>query len=302
MSSIQRLNGTQDLTAQQWRRLAEARDRLQVFLDRRGYETVSTPALESTDLFLRKSGGELAARMYSFTDPSGRRVSLRPEFTSSVVRAYIEGSIKAQLPLRLQYCGTVFRYEPEQSGPREFWQFGAEVLGADRAAADAEAMAFAVQGLTALGVKGHRLRIGHIGVVNRMLEGLHLSERGRVFLLQSLAELRGGGAGAQLVRSRAEELGLLRGGEGGHLERLAQRLEAKDAEEMVRGFLADSVTGATGQRTADEVLVRYLRKLRETEDPARMEQAWSWPRGWWVWPARPGARCLNFGRCSVGTA
>ena len=275
MATIQRLNGTRDLTPQEWRRLSIIQARLETFLDRRGYEVVSTPVLEGTDLFLRKSGGELAARMYSFTDPSGRRVSLRPEFTSSVVRAFVEGSFKAPLPLRLQYSGTVFRYELEESGPREFMQFGAELLGADRLAADAEAMAFAVQGLTTLGIKGHRLRVGHLGVVSAMLESLRLSERARVFVLGSLAALRQGSAGRVSVRQEAERLGLLRERDQRDLTRLAQRLATDEAEQMVEGFLAEAVTGPTGQRTPEEVFVRYLRKLRDTEDPARMEQALS---------------------------
>ena len=273
MATIQRLGGTRYLTPKERRRLTMVQGRLETFLDRRGYEVASTPTLESTDLFLRKSGGELAARMYSFTDPGGRRVSLRPEFTSSVVRAYVEGSLKAQLPLRLQYCGPVFRYDAGEAGPREFYQFGAELLGADRIAADAEAMAFAVQGLSALGVKGHRLRIGHMGVVNAVLEALQLSERARVFLLASLATLRDGPEGVEQVRLRATELGLLRDRGRRDLTELARRLEVRDAEEMVEGFLADAVTGATGQRTPEEVFLRYLKKLREVEDPALVERA-----------------------------
>ena len=256
-----------------WRRLSIVQRRLETFLDRRGYETASTPMLESTDLFLRKSGGELASKMYSFADPSGRRVSLRPEFTSSIVRAYVEGTLNAQLPLRLQYCGTVFRYEPDESGPREFLQLGAEVLGADRTAADAEVLAFAAQGLSALGVRGHRLRIGHLGVVNGMLEALQLSERARVFLLGSLADLRQGAKGREQVRERAAQLELLGGHDRRDLSGLAQRLGTADAQGMVEGFLAGAVTSTIGQRTPEEVFLRYLRKLRETEDPAQMEQA-----------------------------
>ena len=273
MATIRRLSGTRDLAPQDWRRLSVVQQRLETFLDRRGYEPVSTPTLETTDLFLRKSGGELAARMYSFVDPSGRRVSLRPEFTSSVVRAYVEGTLETQLPLRFRYGGSVFRYSPDEPGPREFLQFGAELLGAGRTAADAEVLAFAVQGLSALGITGHRLRIGHLGVVNAMLEALRLSERARVFLLGSLPALRQGADGREQVRRRAAELGLLRGDSRRDLSGLAQRLEVGDAQEMVEGFLAEAVTSTIGQRTPEEVFLRYLRKLRETEDPARMQRA-----------------------------
>ena len=261
------------MTPASWRRLSAVLRRLERFLDRRGYETASTPTLESTDLFLRKSGGELASKMYSFTDPSGRRVSLRPEFTSSIVRGYIEGTLEAQLPLRLQYCGPVFRYEADEPEAREFLQFGAEVLGAEHAAADAEVLAFAAQGLSQLGIKGHRLRIGHLGAVNRVLEALHLSERARVFLLGNLTNLRQGAEGQERVRKRAAELDLLGAHDRRDLSSLAQRLETEEARAMVEGFLAGAVTSTSGQRTPEEVFLRYLRKLREAEDPARMERA-----------------------------
>ena len=113
-------------------RLVVIRDRLQTFLNRRGYEVIDVPTLEATELFLRKSGGELAAKMYTFNDPAGRKVSLRPEFTSSVVRAFIAKKFSSILPLRLQYSGPVFRYEgseiSEPSRTVEFDQLGAELF------------------------------------------------------------------------------------------------------------------------------------------------------------------------------
>ena len=86
--------GEQSLSRQ--RSAAGVRARLARFMERRGYAEVSTPIIEPTDLFLKKSGGELAAQMYSFTDPSGRPVSLRPEFTSSVALAFAEELVLEQ--------------------------------------------------------------------------------------------------------------------------------------------------------------------------------------------------------------
>ena len=63
-----------------------------------GYLPLETPVLEPTELFLRKSGGELASRLYSFTDPGGVSVSLRPEFTSSIMRHYLENASGIDLP------------------------------------------------------------------------------------------------------------------------------------------------------------------------------------------------------------
>jgi histidyl-tRNA synthetase len=269
-----------------WRRLAIIRTRLERFLDRRGYDIATTPILDRTDLFLRKSGGELAARMYSFTDPSGRQVSLRPEFTSSVVRSYIEGGLKGPLPQRWQYCGTIFRYESgldgvgpsgdpsrDEAGGMEYQQLGAEVLGAGSVSADAEVLAIAVQGLRALGVKGHRLRLGHMGVVNAMLDGLGLSERARVFILSSFADLRDGAEGMGRVRARATELGLLGQHNPNSLANLVGSMEPKAAASMVEGFLAEGVVGMTGQRTPEEIYRRYLKKLREAGVPEIIEKS-----------------------------
>ncbi|MDA1216183.1 MAG: ATP phosphoribosyltransferase regulatory subunit, partial [Chloroflexi bacterium] len=222
--------------------------------------------LEQTELFLRKSGGELAAKMYTFTDPSGRRVSLRPEFTSSVVRAYVEGSLRGRLPLRWQYSGTVFRYEPDQESTREYSQLGVEIIGAGSPEADAEVIALAAHGLTSLGVSGHRLRIGHMAVINGVFEALGLSERARVFVLSNLGELAQGAEGLERVRQRATGLGLLNSRAPKELTGLVKRLGVEDAQEMIEGFLADAVTGPTGQRTPEEVMSRYLRKLQEQED------------------------------------
>ena len=266
----------QDYSPARWRRLVTIRERLERFLDRRGYQTVATPVLESTDLFLRKSGGELAARMYSFVDPSGRRVSLRPEFTSSVVQGIVDGALKGPMPQRWQYCGPVFRYEGESadgSGGSEFQQLGAELVGAGGAVADAEVLAFAAQGLTALGVKGHRLRIGHIGVVNAMLDGLGLSERARVFVLRSFDELASGPQPLDGVRARAVEMGLLPSEGTRRITQLARRMAPEDAEDMVEGFLGQGMDGATGQRTPEEIFRRYLKKLREAGVPEIVEKS-----------------------------
>ena len=246
--------------------------RLERFFERRGYTPISTPMLESTDLYLKKSGGELAARMYSFTDPGGRRVSLRPEFTSSVVQAFVNGSLKGALPQRWTYSGPVFRYEPG-SGGGEFEQLGAELIGSGGAAADAEILALATQGLSALGVTGHRLRIGHMGVAAAMLDALGLSERARVFMMGSLARLRAGEESPGDARRKALRLGLLAPDSAAPAARVARELPPADASAMAQGFLGDGIASATGQRTPDDILRRCLQKLRDAGIPEVFDRA-----------------------------
>jgi histidyl-tRNA synthetase len=275
---VHSLKTARDYSPALWRRLVIIRDRLESFLDRRGYDVAATPILESTELFLRKSGGELASQLYSFTDPSGRQVSLRPEFTSSVVQRFIDGSLKGPMPQRWQYSGTVFRYEGSADGEGapgdlEFQQLGAEIIGASSEIADAEVLATAVQGLSTLGVTGHKLRVGHLGVVNAMLDGLGLSERARVFVVNSFDDLRTGETGVAAVRQRATDLGLLGEDRTQALSQLARNMAPEDAEGMVEGFLAQGVTGLTGQRTPEEVFRRYLRKLKEAGVPEIVDAA-----------------------------
>ena len=251
--------------------VAGSRIRLERFLQRRGYQPITTPMIEPTDLFLKKSGGELAARMYSFTDPSGRRVSLRPEFTSSVVQAFVDGGLPGPLPQRWCYSGPVFRYE-KGGDSGEFEQLGAELIGAGSVAADAEMLALAVQGLAVLGVRGHRLRIGHVGVAAAMYEALGLSERSSVFLMGSLAALRSGSESPEDVRAKAARLGLLAPEANEHVSRITREMAPEDAAEMVRSFVGQGVAGSTGQRTPDEILRRYLKKLRQADEPGAFEK------------------------------
>ena len=87
---INRLPGMADVMGRDHQVLSEAVGTLKSFLSEAGYGPIDTPLLEETELFVRKSGGELTSRLYTFTEPGGRRVSLRPEFTSSVIRYFID--------------------------------------------------------------------------------------------------------------------------------------------------------------------------------------------------------------------
>ncbi|MGB3694184.1 MAG: histidine--tRNA ligase [Spirulinaceae cyanobacterium] len=155
-----------------------------------GYRPIDVPILEYTELYLRKSGEELISRMYDFTFYN-RRLCLRPEFTASIVRAYIDNLQGQPLPLRLYYQGPVFRYEKPQRGKyRQFTQMGVEMLGAGGAMADAEAIATACKALGKLGLSNYRLVIGHINVLSKFLGSLNLENRLSSFLLANMEVLR----------------------------------------------------------------------------------------------------------------
>lgn len=122
-----------------------------------GYGEISTPVFEFSEVFHRTLGDTsdvVTKETYSFTDRGGESLTLRPEFTASVVRAFISNGLQDQLPFKVYYHGPAFRYERPQKGRlRQFHQFGAELLGVTDAMGDIEMIAMAARGLEALGLK-----------------------------------------------------------------------------------------------------------------------------------------------------
>ncbi len=133
-----------------------------------GFGQLTTPTFEYTEVFARGVGAStdiVRKEMYTFEDRGGRSLTLRPEGTAGVVRAFVEhGMHKLPLPVKLWYTGPMFRYEAPQSGRfREHTQIGAEVIGSDDALLDAEVIALLAGIYAALGVPDVRLRISSLG-------------------------------------------------------------------------------------------------------------------------------------------
>jgi histidyl-tRNA synthetase len=137
-------------------------------LEPSGYRRIETPAFEATELFARGVGEStdiVQKEMYTFQDAGGRSLTLRPEGTAPVCRAYLEhGMHKLPQPVKLWYLGAYFRQEKPQAGRyRQFWQLGAEVIGSDDPAVDAETIVLLQALLRELEVRGLRLRLGSLG-------------------------------------------------------------------------------------------------------------------------------------------
>ena len=132
-----------------------------------GYSQVVTPTFEDTGVFARTSGeGSDVVRkeMYSFTDRSGRPLTLRPEGTAGVMRAYLEHMTRLPQPVKVWYEVPMFRYAAVQKGRyREHYQFGAEVIGSDDGAVDAELIGLQRRWYEQVGVSGLRLLVNSIG-------------------------------------------------------------------------------------------------------------------------------------------
>lgn len=132
-----------------------------------GFKRVEVPVLEATEVFARTMGETtdvVSKEMYSFEDKSGDPVTMRPEFTAGIARAYLSEGWQQHAPLKVATHGPAFRYERPQKGRfRQFHQLDAEVIGAGEAAADVELLALADQLLKELGIGGVTLQLNTLG-------------------------------------------------------------------------------------------------------------------------------------------
>jgi len=272
MPAIRRLPGMRDEPSEELGRRTSLQKNLREHLSSHAYQAIDTPLLEPTELFLRKSGGELATRMYTFTDPGGNRVSLRPEFTSSVIRYYLERANGEPLPLRIQYSGPVFRHD-ESSGFKQFHQTGAEIIGAATPESDGEVLALAQDGLSLAGSPSYTCVVGHVGVLLLMLEEIGLSHRAQVFLIASLPRLKQSPGESQKVLERAHSLGLMKsGGNARRANQLVDDMKEEEALGLLQDLFHNSLSGIQGSRSMEEILTRFMQKLKRGDDPKKIEQ------------------------------
>lgn len=168
MGAIQKLPGTRDILPEEigyWQQVETVAINV---LSRALYQEIRSPIFEQTSLFERGIGEAtdvVGKEMYTFTDRGDRSVTLRPEGTAGVVRAYLENNLYATGGVqRLWYTGAMFRYERPQAGrQRQFHQIGLELIGSHDPRADVEVIALAVQILQDLGLKDLKLDLNSVG-------------------------------------------------------------------------------------------------------------------------------------------
>lgn len=159
MPALQPVRGTRDILGEDARRhahvIGSARARAALY----GFDEWTTPIFEDTQVFARTLGETsdvVTKEMYTFTDRGDERVTLRPENTAGVARAFISAKLQNALPLKYFYAGPMFRYERPQKGrQRQFHQIGVELFGVPGPAADVETIALAAQILQALNMLDH---------------------------------------------------------------------------------------------------------------------------------------------------
>ncbi|MEW1697065.1 histidine--tRNA ligase [Streptomyces sp. NPDC093249] len=192
MSTFKAPKGTYDLIPPHSATYLAVREAISAPLRRSGYGYVETPGFEDVNLFARGVGEStdiVSKEMYAFETKGGDRLALRPEGTASVLRAALEANLHKQgnLPVKLWYSGSYYRYERPQKGRyRHFSQVGAEAIGAEDPALDAELIILADEAYRSLGLRDFRILLNSLGdkecrpvyreILQSFLRGLDLDE------------------------------------------------------------------------------------------------------------------------------
>ncbi len=157
--SVRPVRGTVDLFPEEFRRHSRVIDAARGLANVYGYGEIQTPIFEFTEVFARTLGDVsdvVTKEMYTFEDRGGERITLRPENTAGVARAFISAKLQNDLPLKYFYAGPMFRYERPQKGrQRQFHQIGVELFGVPGPSGDVEVIALAAQILDQLEMLQH---------------------------------------------------------------------------------------------------------------------------------------------------
>ncbi len=158
MEKVQCVRGTYDLYGAAKRKMKKVVTVGSEVVEKYGFEEIETPIFEFTEVFARNLGDTsdiVTKEMYCFEDKGGESLTLRPEGTAGVVRAFVSNGMQQNLPVKFYYTGPMFRYERPQKGrQRQFTQFGVELLGVETPQADIEVIAMAYEFLEKLGLSG----------------------------------------------------------------------------------------------------------------------------------------------------
>jgi histidyl-tRNA synthetase len=269
--SLKAPRGTFDVLPAAGRRRLKLLRIAEEVLGRAGYEPFETPTFEDTELFARGVGEStdiVQKEMFTFEDKAGRSLTLRPEATAAICRAYVEhGMHKLPQPVKLWTWGPFFRHEAPQAGRfRQFTQLDAEVLGSDDPSVDAELILLLAEFLERAGVGETRLRLSSLGTPET--RALYLDEL-RAYLREHEDEL------SEDVRARLDQ-NPLRAFDADHpgtkavmarAPRLLDRLSPEDAEhfDAVRELLDDAELPYEVDSTLVRGLDYYTRTVFEFE-------------------------------------
>ena len=274
-----------DVLPEEYRRRNRVIERLMTYLARAGYSPVDAPVLEQSDLFHNSFGQELWQNLYAFR-LHHRDMCMRPEYTASICRLYLDHYQHHSLPLRFQYAGPIFRYEaPGRNRYRQHTQLGVELFGGHVASADAEILQLACDLLNELDITRYRVELGHIGIASGFINRLRLDDHAAHLLLSLMEQISRSDKGEQAAQARLEALYpaispgndaiIETSGEDGAGSQVegASTGSAPGAETRLVASLMSSIRMPFDDDTRQEIIERYLWKMGRGEQGRQIQRA-----------------------------
>lgn len=261
---IERLRGMHDLSPEEHLQQRWVIDRLRSFLAQAGYSSVDAPILEQSDLYLNSFGQELWQKLYTF-HLHHRDLCLRPEYTASICRLYLDHYQQHPLPLRFQYAGPIFRYEaPGRGRYRQHKQLGVELFGGHRASADAEILQLACGVLDELGIAQYRVELGHIGIASGLINRLHFDDHTARLLLSLMEQINRSSEGPQMAQARLAALYPINA-MGSEVADSASPGRSAEVETRLIGLLLNNIRTPSDSTSQQEIVERFRWKMGRNE-------------------------------------
>jgi ATP phosphoribosyltransferase regulatory subunit len=154
--------------------------RIMAVFETAGFAHIAPDILQPADIFLERSGEDIRANSYVFTDPEGHEMCLRPDLTVPACRYHLTHAAKPDSEARYCYCGPAFRFAENRRVPSEFGQAGIEWLAAqDAEGSEAQVLALTIAAIEAAGLRGYRVKLGDLQLFHALLDGLEMPRRWR---------------------------------------------------------------------------------------------------------------------------
>jgi histidyl-tRNA synthetase len=252
------LSGMSDTNPKLFRIKKIATSKISELLYNNGYEPVDSPILEPTELYVKKSGGDISDKLYSFSEPGGTKVSLRPEFTSSIIRSLIEDNEIPIKPHKLQYCGPVFRYNNSLFGTelKQFTQQGCELIGESNSDSDAEIIRLALQSLSQFQLNTPIVTIGNIGSIRDYLFKQNIGEALIEFTLSNIGKIGSAESGDfDEVIKKAESIGLIT-----DETNTDEEFTETSINNLLQIIVSGTLSNNSGRRTIEQITTRLIKK------------------------------------------
>jgi histidyl-tRNA synthetase len=236
-----------------------------------GYEYISLPFIEPSDIFLTRAGDKIIHRLFTF-DRFGQQLALRPEFTAAAAHLYVMTQQKGIA--RWQFSGAIFEDEPDNhSLEYQKYSIGAECIGGSGIEADAETIAMAVDGISRLGIDNWKLVIGHVGLQRYLLSRFNLDSRTYRMLLSQREILKNHAEGKAIALENLQSI-LMQDNEGLIETNVVNSQDTRQTQHMLDVLLDSTRYGTTmGGRSRHDIAERLLNRREQVLDKSQIQAA-----------------------------